>query len=39
MEYKKLLVVLECLIDFAFDIADCLRSFVIMPLPRSVVEI
>ena len=35
---KKLLVVLECLKDHAFDSADCLRSFVIMPLVRSVVE-
>ena len=35
---KKLLVVLECLKDHAFDSADCLRSFIIMPLARSVVE-
>ena len=33
---KKLLVVLECLKDCAFDSTDCLRSFVIMPLSRSV---
>ena len=35
---KKLVVVLECLKDRAFDSADCLRSFVIIPLARSVVE-
>ena len=35
---KKLLVVLECLKDRAFDSADYLCSFVIMPLMRSVVE-
>ena len=29
---KKLLIVLECLKDRAFDSADCLRSLVIMPL-------
>ena len=34
---KKQLVLLECLKD-AFDGADCSRSFVIMPLARSVVE-
>ena len=35
---RKLLVVLECLKDGAFDSTDCLHSFVIMPLARSVVE-
>ena len=35
---KKLHVVLECLRDRIFDSVDCLRSFVIMPLTRSVVE-
>ena len=35
---KKLLVVLEWLKDHAFDSADCLRSFITMPLARSVVE-
>ena len=35
---KKLLVVLECLNDRAFNSADCLCSFVIIPLARSVVE-
>ena len=35
---KKLLVVLECVKDHAFDSTDCLRSCVIMPLTRSVVE-
>ena len=30
--------VLECLKDRAFDSTDCLYSFVIMLLPRSVVE-
>ena len=35
---KKVLVVLECLKDRAFVIADCLRSLIIMPLVRSVVE-
>ena len=34
---KKLLVALECLKDRAFDSADCLRSFVIMPHASSVV--
>ena len=33
-----LLVVLECLKDRAFDSADCLRSFVIMPLAIGVWE-
>ena len=32
------LVVLEFLKDHAVDSTDCLRSFVIMPLARSVVE-
>ena len=35
---KKVLVVLECLKDRAFVIADCLRSLIIMPLVRSLVE-
>ena len=35
---EELLVVLECLKDRAFDSTDCLSSFVIMPLARSVVE-
>ena len=35
---KKLLVVLECLKNRAFDSADCLCSFIIMPRARSVVE-
>ena len=35
---KNLLVVLEYLTDHAFDRADCLRSFVIMPLARSIAE-
>ena len=35
---EKLPVVLECLKDRTVDSADCLRSFVIMPLMRSVVE-
>ena len=34
---KKLLVVLECLKDRAFDRADCLRLFFAMPVVRSVV--
>ena len=34
---KKLLVVLECLKDRAFDSTDCLSSFVIMLLARSIV--
>ena len=33
-----LLVVLQCLKDRAFDSADCLHSFLIMPPARSVVE-
>ena len=35
---KKILVVLECFKDHAFDSAGCLRSFIIMPLVSSVVE-
>ena len=35
---RELLVVLECLKDCAFDSADCLCSFAIMPLARAVVE-
>ena len=35
---KKLLLVLECLKDRAFDSADCLSSCIIMPLAKSVVE-
>ena len=31
-------IVLECLKERAFDSADCLRSFVSIPLARSVVE-
>ena len=38
LDTKKLLVVLECLKDRAFHSTDCLRSFVITPLTRSVVE-
>ena len=38
LKTKKLLVVLECLKDRAFDSADCLCLFVIMRLARSVVE-
>ena len=36
---KKLLVVLECLKDRAFDSTDCLRSLVIMPLARPVAQL
>ena len=35
---KKLVVVLECLKNRAFHSADCLRSFIIMPFTKSVVE-
>ena len=35
---KKLFVVLECFKDHTFDSADCLCSFGIMPLAKSVVE-
>ena len=35
---KERLVLLECLKDHAFDSTDCLRSFIIIPLARSVVE-
>ena len=38
LKTKKLLVVLECLKDPAFDSTDCLCLFIIMPLTRSVGE-